>query len=50
MFLIRPKVIFSLKEGLDLESGAVIKVNQKKDSSLNHLNQELLYLSLSKYF
>ena len=50
MSLIRPKVIFSLKEGLDLEAGAVVKINQKKKSSLNSLNQELIYLSLSKYF
>ena len=50
MTLVRPKLIFSLKEGLDLESGAVIKVNQKRESSLNQLNQELIYLSLSKYF
>ncbi len=50
MSLVRPKLIFSLKEGLDLESGAVIKINQKKESSLNQLNQELIYLSLSKYF
>ena len=50
MFLVRPKFIFSLKEGLDLESGAVIKLNQERESSLNLLNQELLYLSLSKYF
>jgi len=50
MSLVRPRVIFSLKEGLDLETGAVIKLNQKKESSLNYLNQELIYLSLSKYF
>ena len=50
MTLIRPKLIFSLKEGLDLETGAVIKVNPQKESSLNQLNQELIYLSLSKYF
>ncbi len=50
MFLIRPKLIFSLNEGLDLEAGAVIKVNQNRKSSLNQLNQELVYLSLSKYF
>jgi hypothetical protein len=50
MSLIRPKVVFSLKEGLDLETGAVIKLNQKRESSLNQFNQELFYLSLSKYF
>ena len=50
MYLIRPKVIFSLKESLDLETGAVIKVNQKRESSLNNLNRELIYISLSKYF
>ena len=50
MSLIRPKVVFSLKDGLDLEAGAVVKINQKKESSLNRLNQELIYLSLSKYF
>ncbi|PTV93071.1 hypothetical protein C8C76_15411 [Halanaerobium saccharolyticum] len=50
MSLVRPKVIFSLNEGLDFESGAVIKLNQKRESSLNRLNQELIYLSLSKYF
>ncbi|CCU79688.1 hypothetical protein HSACCH_01520 [Halanaerobium saccharolyticum subsp. saccharolyticum DSM 6643] len=50
MSLVRPKLIFSLKEGLDLETGAVIKLNQKRESSLNQLNQELIYLSLSKYF
>lgn len=50
MSLIRPKLQFSLKEGLDLEAGAVIKINQKRESSLNQLNQELIYLSLSKYF
>lgn len=50
MSIIRPQITFSLKEGLDLETGAVIKVNQKSESSLNQLNQELIYLSLSKYF
>jgi len=50
MSIVRPKVIFSLSEGLDLESGAVIKLNQKNESRLNQLNQELIYLSLSKYF
>lgn len=50
MSLVRPRVIFSLKEGLDLETGAVIKLNQKKESSLNYLNQKLIYLSLTKYF
>ena len=50
MSIVRPKVIFSLSEGLDLESGAVIKLNQKNESRLNRLNQELIYLSLSKYF
>ena len=49
MSLVRPKLIFSLKEGLDLETGAVIKLNQKSESSLNQFNQELFYLSLSKY-
>ncbi len=50
MSLVRPKLIFSLKEGLNLETGAVIKLNQKKESSLNQLNQELIYLSFIKYF
>jgi len=50
MSLLRPKLIFSLNEGFDLETGAVIKVNQKRESSLNQLNQELVYLSFSKYF
>jgi len=50
MSIIRPKFIFSLNEGLELEAGAVFKVNQKRESSLNQLNQELVYLSLSKYF
>jgi hypothetical protein len=50
MSIIRPKFIFSLSEGLDLETGAVFKVNQQRKSRLNQLNQELVYLSLSKYF
>ncbi|RAK11740.1 hypothetical protein C8C77_10150 [Halanaerobium saccharolyticum] len=50
MSVVRPSLIFSLNEGLDLETGAVLKLNQKKESSLNQLSQELLYLSLSKYF
>ncbi|MFN2340513.1 MAG: DUF1302 family protein [Halanaerobium sp.] len=50
MSLIRPKVKFSLSEGLDLETGAVIKLNQQRQSRLDQLNQELIYLSLSKYF
>jgi hypothetical protein len=50
MSLIRPRLIFSLKEGLELETGAVIKANQKQKSSLNQLNQELLYFSVIKYF
>lgn len=50
MSLIRPKLIFSLTESLDLEAGAVIKFNQKRESSLNSLNHELIYFSLSKYF
>jgi|GEM_PF-1761636 len=50
MFLIRPKLIFSLTEGLDLEAGAVVKFNQKRESSLDRLNRELIYFSLSKYF
>lgn len=50
MSVIRPQLIFSLKEDLDLEAGTVVKLNQKKKSSLNQFNQELLYLSLNKYF
>ncbi|MEC9490991.1 MAG: DUF1302 family protein [Halanaerobiales bacterium] len=50
MSVVRPEIIFSLNEGLDLETGAVIKLNQKRKSRLNQLNQELIYLSLSKYF
>lgn len=50
MSVVRPKIIFSLNQELDLETGAVIKLNQKRESSLNRLNQELIYLSLSKYF
>jgi hypothetical protein len=50
MSLIRPKLIFSLEEGLELEAGAVIKVNQERKSSLNQLDQELVYFSVKKYF
>jgi len=50
MTVLRPKINFSLQQGLDLETGAVIKLDEKQRSRLNQLNQEMIYVSLSKYF
>jgi len=50
MSLIRPKIIYSIKRNLDIELGAVVKVNEKRKSSLNSFSSELTYLSLTKYF
>ena len=50
MIVLRPKLVFSLREELNLEGGAVLRFDQAKESYLNNLSNELIYLSLSKYF
>jgi hypothetical protein len=46
----RPKMIFSLAEALELEAGAVIKINENEKSQLNQINEELIYLGVNSYF
>lgn len=46
----RPKMIFSLAEALELEAGAVIKINEDQKSQLNQINEELIYLGVNSYF
>mgnify|MGYP006291752665 CR=1 FL=1 len=50
MSLLRPKIIYSLKRNLDIEIGAVVKLNESRTSNLNRFNEELTYLSITKYF
>lgn len=48
--VLRPKIVYSLAEALELEAGAVIKINEKKESQLNQINEELIYLGVNSYF
>jgi len=50
MLVFRPKIIYSLTEGLEIETGAVLKANEKNRSRLNALNDELFYLGINSYF
>lgn len=48
--VLRPKLIYSLAEALELEAGAVLKINEDKRSQLNQINEELIYLGVNSYF
>lgn len=48
--LLRPKLIYSLAEGLELEAGAVFKTEAQGQSRLDKLTEELIYIGINSYF
>lgn len=49
-FVFRPKIIYSLAEGLEIEVGAIFKTEAENWSRLEQLNEELIYIGLNSYF
>ncbi|RCW60361.1 hypothetical protein [Halanaerobium sp. ST460_2HS_T2] len=50
LIVLRPKIIYSLTEAMEIEAGAVLKANDDQRSQLARANEELIYLGINSYF